>query len=117
MLAGGQPESIGRWDVRYRIEHRTDYRYGAPVSRCRNEAHLRPRDTDRQTCVSSDLVVEPAPTSWSERTDFYGNPVASFVVDGPFTELTRDRHQRGRRGRRRPAARRRARRGARRSTC
>ena len=74
--------------MRYRIEHRTDYRYGAPVSRCRNEAHLRPRDTDRQTCVSSDLTVFPAPTGWSERSDFYGNPVASFVVDGPFTEMT-----------------------------
>jgi transglutaminase-like putative cysteine protease len=74
--------------VRYRIEHRSHYRYNAPVSRCRNEAHLRPRDTERQTCVSSDLVVDPAPTSWSDRGDFYGNPVASFVVDGPFTELT-----------------------------
>lgn len=74
--------------MRYRIEHRTDYRYVAPVSRCRNEAHLRPRDTDRQVCTSHELVVEPAPTSWSDRADFYGNPVASFVVDGPFTEMT-----------------------------
>ena len=74
--------------MRYRIEHRTGYRYDAPVSRCRNEAHLRPRDTDRQACVSSDLVVDPVPTSWSERSDFYGNPVASFVVDGPFLEMT-----------------------------
>jgi len=74
--------------MRYRIEHRTGYHYDAPVSRCRNEAHLRPRDTDRQVCVSSDLVVDPAPTAWSERADFYGNPVASFVVDGPFLEMT-----------------------------
>jgi len=76
--------------VRYRIEHRTRYLYSGPVSRCRNEAHLRPRDTDRQTCASSELVVHPAPTSWSDRSDFYGNPVASFVVDGPFTEMTVD---------------------------
>ncbi len=72
----------------YRIEHRTVYRYTAPVSRARNEAHLRPRDTDRQQCLSSDITVEPTPTSWSERTDFFGNPVASFAVDGPFSELT-----------------------------
>jgi transglutaminase-like putative cysteine protease len=72
----------------YRIVHRTNYRYSAPVSRCRNEAHLRPRDTDRQHCLTSDLVVTPTPTSWSERTDFFGNPVASFAVDGPFDELT-----------------------------
>ena len=72
----------------YRIIHRTNYRYNAPVARCRNEAHLRPRDTARQHCLSNDLMVEPTPTSWSERTDFFGNPVSSFVVDGPFDELT-----------------------------
>jgi transglutaminase-like putative cysteine protease len=72
----------------YRIVHRTNYRYSAPVTRCRNEAHLRPRDTERQECVSSDLVVEPTPTSWTERTDFFGNPVVSFAVDGPFDQLT-----------------------------
>jgi transglutaminase-like putative cysteine protease len=72
----------------YRIIHRTDYRYSAPVSRARNEAHLRPRDTDRQQCLSSDLVVEPSPTSWTERSDFFGNPVVAFAVDGPFEELT-----------------------------
>jgi len=74
--------------VRYRIVHRTRYRYSAPVARCRNEAHLRPRDTGRQECLASEVAVEPIPTSWSDRTDFYGNPLASFVVDGPFEELT-----------------------------
>jgi transglutaminase-like putative cysteine protease len=72
----------------YRIVHRTQYHYRAPVSRARNEAHLRPRDTDRQHCVSWEMVVEPTPTSWSERTDFFGNPVTSFAVDGPFSDLT-----------------------------
>jgi transglutaminase-like putative cysteine protease len=72
----------------YRIIHRTVYRYSAPVSRARNEAHLHPRDTDRQQCLSSELVVEPTPTSWTERTDFFGNPVVSFAVDGPFDQLT-----------------------------
>jgi transglutaminase-like putative cysteine protease len=72
----------------YRIVHRTHYRYGAPVLRARNEAHLRPRDTDRQQCLSGEVVVEPTPTSWTERLDFYGNPVVSFAVDGPFDELT-----------------------------
>ena len=82
------PSTSGTAPVRYRIVHQTGYRYNAPVTRCRNEAHLRPRDTDRQTCLASELVVEPTPTSWSERADFYGNPVAAFVVDGPFEEMT-----------------------------
>ena len=37
-----------------------------------------------QQCLTSELVVEPTPTSWTERTDFFGNPVTSFAVDGPF---------------------------------
>ncbi len=72
----------------YHIVHRTRYSYTAPVSRARNEAHLRPRDSARQHCLSNEIVALPAPASWSERTDFFGNPVASFAVDGPFSELT-----------------------------
>ncbi len=71
----------------YSVVHTTRYRYDAPVSRCRNEAHLRPRDTDRQRCLASDLTVLPAPVAWSERTDFFGNQVAAFTVEGPFDEL------------------------------
>ena len=80
----------------YQIVHRTHYRYNAPVSRCRNEAHLRPRDTDRQLCVDAvTSLVDPTPTSWSERTDFFGNPVVSFVVDGPFERADGDLDQLG----------------------
>lgn len=72
----------------YRIVHRTNYRYSASASRCRNEAHLRPRDTARQRCLASELVVDPRPVSWSDRSDYFGNPVVAFAVDGPFEELT-----------------------------
>ncbi len=72
----------------YRIIHRSIYRYDAPVSRAHNEVHLKPRDTARQQCMTNELVVEPLPTSWTERIDFFGNPVVSFAVDGPFEELT-----------------------------
>lgn len=71
----------------YQVVHRTRYRYNSPVSRCRNEAHLRPRETDRQQCLSNTVDVSPTPVSWTERTDFFGNPVIAFAVDGPFDEL------------------------------
>jgi len=73
--------------VTFQVVHRTRYRYSAPVSRCRNEAHLRPRDTERQTCLSNTVEVSPTPVSWTERTDFFGNTVMAFAVDGPFDEL------------------------------
>lgn len=72
----------------YRIVHRTTYGYDPPVARARNEAHLRPRDTERQQCLSNELVVQPTPTSCAEQSDFFGNSVVSFAVDGPFDTLT-----------------------------
>jgi transglutaminase-like putative cysteine protease len=74
--------------VIYRVEHRTTYRYGGPVSRSRNEAHLRPRDTGTQRCLTHELAVRPEPATWSERADYFGNPVVAFAVDGPLDELT-----------------------------
>ena len=74
--------------VIFRILHRTRYRYGAPVSRCRNETRLRPRETASQRCLASELVVDPAPVARSERADYFGNPVTAFAVDGPLDELT-----------------------------
>jgi transglutaminase-like putative cysteine protease len=71
----------------FQVVHTTRYQYSAPVSRCRNEAHLRPRETVRQRCLSNTVQVTPAPVSWTERIDFFGNPVAAFAVDGPFDEL------------------------------
>ena len=71
----------------FQVVHRTRYRYNAPVSRCRNEAHLRPRETERQQCLANAVDVSPTPVSWTERTDFFGNSVIAFAVDGPFDEL------------------------------
>ena len=72
----------------YRIVHRTLYRYSGPgFPRPQRGPSEAPR-LRRQHCLSNEIVAQPAPTSWSERTDFFGNPVASFAVDGPFSELT-----------------------------
>jgi uncharacterized alpha-E superfamily protein/transglutaminase-like putative cysteine protease len=73
--------------LRFRIVHRTTYRYNASVSNSRNHAHLRPRDTVHQQCCWRDLTVEPAPASWSQRLDVFDNLVDSFSVEGPFEEL------------------------------
>ena len=69
------------------MRHRTTYRYGAPVERCRNEVHLRPRDTPNQVCLEHEFRSDPLPVSWSERLDHFGNTVTGFAVDGPFDIL------------------------------
>ena len=72
----------------YRVTHRTLYRYQSVAGRSYNEAHLRPRETERQRCSLHELVVVPPPRALSERTDSFGNHVTRFAVDGTFDELS-----------------------------
>ena len=73
--------------VQYRVTHQTTYRYAGPVTHSRNQAHLRPRTTERQLCLSSMLEVDPSPSTHRRDEDAFGNIVDSFTVDGPFEQL------------------------------
>jgi len=93
--AVGSPDGqAGRgkiWDVAeervYRVTHTTTYEYDAPVEQSYNEAHLRPRRTEHQLCTAHQLEVEPAPSTWFESVDPFGNGVATFVVQGGFDRM------------------------------
>jgi transglutaminase-like putative cysteine protease len=74
--------------VRYRVRHRTVYRYGAPVSHCLNLAHLRPRASERQRCLEVRLEADPSPDLDREWTDFYGNWAWHFALQRPHQTLT-----------------------------
>jgi len=71
----------------YRVRHRTLYTYGAAAEQSYNEAHLRPRDTEWQRCLSHRLEIDPEPVSCVEHVDAFGNPMASFQVRGGFRRL------------------------------
>lgn len=73
--------------MNYRIVHRTVYDYTEVVAACQNEARLMPRNFADQTCMSSRLVIDPAPADYSERWDFYGNQVAYFSLQQPHQQL------------------------------
>jgi len=72
----------------YRVTHRTTYDYAAPVEQSYNEAHLRPRSGARQKCTANEIEVDPAPSTWSEYLDPFGNHVATFVVAGGFERMS-----------------------------
>jgi transglutaminase-like putative cysteine protease len=74
--------------VRYGIVHVTEYAYTDPVPLCHNVARLRPRDTERQTCLRHELTVSPAPAILRDHRDLYGNLFASFSVQNPHLKLT-----------------------------
>ena len=48
---------------RYRVTHRTEYRYSAVVTNSYGRGHLTPRDTARQRCLAFDPVKRPARVS------------------------------------------------------
>ncbi len=72
----------------YHVTHRTTYDYDAPVEQSYNEAHLRPRSGEHQVCLMHDITVDPAPTSWSQYPDPFGNTVTTFVVKGGFRSMS-----------------------------
>jgi transglutaminase-like putative cysteine protease len=74
--------------VRYRVVHRTEYRYDAEVTASYSEAHLVPRPLPHQAVLESSLAIDPTPGQRSEHVDYFGNVTSFFSVDTPHTTLT-----------------------------
>lgn len=64
----------------YRITHSTRYAYPAPVVQCFNETRLTPRPLPGQHVLEHSLGVDPHPAFLQNRTDYFGNPVATFAI-------------------------------------
>ncbi len=73
--------------MRYRIRHRTTYRYERPVSESFNEIRLQPMAGAGQTILDFDLSIDPPATVISFR-DYYGNAVHDFGVPYLHQELS-----------------------------
>jgi transglutaminase-like putative cysteine protease len=73
--------------VTYRVAHQTEYLYDSEVSSSYGELYLLPRDGPGQVCTWSNVLIEPEPHDFRERSDFYGNRVAYFTVLEPHTRL------------------------------
>ena len=72
---------------RYRIEHRTIYRYSDEVSTSFGRGYLKPRDLPGQRCLQHNLSIEPTPSDLSHGVDVYGNYNTYFQVTNSHTEL------------------------------
>jgi transglutaminase-like putative cysteine protease len=64
----------------YRVTHRTEYEYESEVSDSYGQVHLLPRELPAQRCVSAAIEVDPAPESYHERVDFFGNRTGFFAL-------------------------------------
>jgi transglutaminase-like putative cysteine protease len=74
--------------ARYRITHRTEYRYSDVVTSSYGRGFLTPRDLARQRCLFHQLRILPAPTDSSTSRDPYGNISSYFHVTEPHQTLT-----------------------------
>ncbi|MGD8275340.1 MAG: transglutaminase family protein [Thiohalocapsa sp.] len=73
--------------MRFRVSHTTEYVYGSPVSLCHTIAHLKPRQTDHQRCIKSQVRVSPWPSVSREHTDIFGNRVSYFSIQQSHAAL------------------------------
>ena len=90
-LRGAAPGKIGHVaeDRVYRVTHTTTYEYAAPVEQSYNESPPAPprhRPSGVPAHTTSTSIPRPAPAS--SRVDPFGNPVATFVVQGGFDRMS-----------------------------
>jgi transglutaminase-like putative cysteine protease len=74
--------------VKFRVTHTTQYAYAESVPASHSVAHLRPRNTDLQTCSHSELVIHPKPAQRRDRVDFFGNNATWFTIDELHRKLS-----------------------------
>ena len=73
--------------MKYRIVHKTAYRYSEPASLSQNEVFLQPRATASQKVEGGRLVIEPQPQYTRRLTDYFGNTAQVFMVHHPHNAL------------------------------
>ena len=73
--------------MKYRIVHKTAYRYSEPASLSQNELILYPRQTAHQKVHERRLIVDPEPQYLHRRTDYFGNVAQVFMVQQPHEAL------------------------------
>jgi transglutaminase-like putative cysteine protease len=71
----------------FRVTHRTAYHYEEPVSSSFGQMHLLPRSLAGQVSHGTKVDIEPRPSFYQERKDFFGNNVAYFEIASPHTTL------------------------------
>jgi transglutaminase-like putative cysteine protease len=74
--------------VTYEIRHRTRYSYSYPVTLSHHVSHLIPRPCPRQKRHDSHLAITPEATSYSQRDDYFGNPMSLFTVEQSHQDLS-----------------------------
>lgn len=75
-------------EMLYEVTHKTVYDYGDTVPECFNIVRLNPRPIFDQVCVEHRLEIDPEPTDYVCREDFFGNLIEQFSIHIPHKSLS-----------------------------
>lgn len=71
----------------FQVVHKTSYHYDNFVSYSHNLATLKPRDMEGQKLLDFKLKIDPEPSDFTERMDFFGNHTTRFSIQQPHDKL------------------------------
>jgi transglutaminase-like putative cysteine protease len=74
--------------VQFEIVHTTEYDYSESVAVSHHQARLSPRVLPHQQRLHHELQIEPAPAAMTSHTDYFGNTVTYFAMQGAHKRLT-----------------------------
>ncbi len=74
--------------MRYKLTHRTSYRYASAVDLAWHVLHLRPRALPFQKVASSEIVSSPRPAESHEDVDHFGNNIAQLMLNETHDHFT-----------------------------
>ncbi len=73
--------------MKYKIRHKTEYKYKKAVDLCHNRLCLTPVESANQKCISSTILILPKPDEISVREDFFGNNIMFFSIYKEHSKL------------------------------
>jgi len=74
--------------MKYKLTHKTEYKYAEAVNNYHSLLCLTPRTLPKQLCQDFTITVYPEPSQIVERVDFYGNTTHYFSLHSPHKKLT-----------------------------
>lgn len=74
----------------YDVRHTTTYEYATDVTLSHHLLRLTPRDLPRQRCLGHEFSIDPGPSSIHFHTDYFGNAVATLLVELSHNKFTVD---------------------------
>jgi len=73
--------------MRLHVVHETHYSYSSPVVLSQQLLHLTPRPLPWQEQHAHRISIEPAPSEYDERDDYFGNRTAIALIAAPHRDL------------------------------